>query len=958
MTPLDIVLIGFGFLTTLIIVLIVLIVLQKYRHSTFKSRMQKAQNHIDQIYHNDVLVGNPKRSSFLLRQFMTLQDQIILDKVEQKAVIETLELQKMIPKLKRRSNHIIPQIRLVAHYKLQILATPELRDFLLQRLQKERRENIKFVIVYSLLGIMDDVAFSEVMETLRHSSQEYQTRIATILNNHYNTITNYVEPYLESDCPAIQLCMLRLSIKNGNTVFSNYIITNIEEFIDAYLNGGQHDVSLCSIVDTSMQYLLIYHNEFLLSQKLFAKQHDPRIVKYVVDAHAKTTSEKSLQYLLAFYQTKEFNEYYSLALSKMVNEEQRLLLYIIEHYHTIKHPVVHRYVAKVLANKMEYILLKLQDKNAKNVRNIVIDILKDGYTSPIIEFLNTNNISELDQIIVKLIKPIVESNEWIKEDFCLYLDDEVLPLLNLTRSYPIKPKKEPPKIERSKVIWILSVVAFTIFLFPIIYVIRRHSTFGIDSWQVLLTRFVVDANIYLIIYYLVANGIYLFLTILSFYGARKQLRLWNIKTDSLLFEENLLPSISVLAPAYNEELSIIESVSSLLNLSYPNYEIIVINDGSSDKTLQTVVEYFQLKRRNYLVQDELLTRPIRGIYTNKEHPNLIVVDKVNGGKADALNVGINVSSKQYICGIDSDSVLDTDALLRLSAVTLDERYPILAFGGNIVPANGCVINRGKVEERGFADGLIPRFQSLEYLRAFTTGRVGWSQMNSLLIISGAFGLFERQSVIQIGGYITSSGVLKKDSVGEDMELVVRLTHNALKQKQKYYVKYIFHANCYTELPSDSKTLLRQRNRWHRGLIDILSYYRKLFFNPRFKQIGLLAIPYFYFFEVIGPLFEVVGYTLLILGLFLGILNPAIVLGIFVASVWLGIVISLSSLFIAEFDETSFSHKDMVLLILFAIFENFGYRQVLSFHRAYSLFTALKETGKWGDQKRKGITTKP
>jgi len=242
----------------------------------------------------------------------------------------------------------------------------------------------------------------------------------------------------------------------------------------------------------------------------------------------------------------------------------------------------------------------------------------------------------------------------------------------------------------------------------------------------------------------------------------------------------------------------------------------------------------------------------------------------------------------------------------------------------------------------------------EYIRAFTTGRIGWSDLKSLLIISGAFGLFYKKDIVEIGGYITSSGILKKDSVGEDMELVVRLTYKQMKQGKKQYIGYIYHANCYTELPSDLKTLLKQRNRWHRGLIDILSYHRRIFLNPHYKQVGMIASPYFYIFEVLGPFFEWIGYLMLALSFILGFLSATIVLAIFGLSILMGIIISLFSLYIQESQSIYMSKKDIFVLTLYAIFENFGYRQMLSIHRVYSLFTALFEKGKWGEQKRKGI----
>jgi cellulose synthase/poly-beta-1,6-N-acetylglucosamine synthase-like glycosyltransferase len=389
-------------------------------------------------------------------------------------------------------------------------------------------------------------------------------------------------------------------------------------------------------------------------------------------------------------------------------------------------------------------------------------------------------------------------------------------------------------------------------------------------------------------------------------------------------------------------------------LQYPRYEVVVVNDGSKDNTLQMLIDHFDLERKHTPIHNHVDTKHVRGVYSSPTIPNLVVVDKQNGGKADALNVGINVSKHAFVCGIDADSILEGDALLKLASTMLDDTAPFDALCGNIYPANGFTFNKGQVESRGLAKESLCRFQTIEYLRAFTSGRIGWSELRSLMIISGAFGLFQKAALVETGGYLTSSGKYKKDTVGEDMELVVRLTKQALEHKDPYRVVYVYNAYCYTELPSDMKTLLKQRNRWQRGLIDILSYHHNLGFNPKYKHIGFLGYPYYFFFEFMGPFLELEGYIMLVIALALGILNPVIILGIFTASIAFGVMVSLSAVFMTERDVLMLNKKETAILILFAILENFGYRQVISLHRVVSSFKALRESGVWGAQKRKGF----
>jgi cellulose synthase/poly-beta-1,6-N-acetylglucosamine synthase-like glycosyltransferase len=333
---------------------------------------------------------------------------------------------------------------------------------------------------------------------------------------------------------------------------------------------------------------------------------------------------------------------------------------------------------------------------------------------------------------------------------------------------------------------------------------------------------------------------------------------------------------------------------------------------------------------------------------------LTVVDKENGGKADTLNAGINISTKNYFCGIDADSLLETDTLLKLTSQMLDEEVECPAMGGNIFPINGCKVHKGTITEIQIPKNNLSRLQNIEYIRAFMAGRAGWAHIRSLLIISGAFGLFKKDRIIEIGGYLTSSGKYLKDTVGEDMELVVRLTKYMNDKKLKYKINYAFNANCWTEVPESYKVLKGQRDRWHRGLIDILTYHRAIIGNPVYGRVGMVAFPYFFLFEMTGPLLEIQGYFMVLLSIILGILDLKIALLLFSSIVLMGILTSLSALYLAEKEISFYSTKDIMILILFAFIENFGPRQVISLWRVGGYISALKKSKGWGNMVRKGF----
>jgi cellulose synthase/poly-beta-1,6-N-acetylglucosamine synthase-like glycosyltransferase len=448
--------------------------------------------------------------------------------------------------------------------------------------------------------------------------------------------------------------------------------------------------------------------------------------------------------------------------------------------------------------------------------------------------------------------------------------------------------------------------------------------------------------------------VYFVLLLLSYINVNKQVKLWKLKNMSLMFKKGMLPSISIVAPAFNEEKTVIESVNSLLNLEYPDYELILVNDGSTDQTLERLIKVYNLKRVDFVYHEKIETKSVRGVYTSISLPRLIVVDKENGGKGDSLNVGINISKKEYFCGIDADSLLEGDALLRLASMTLDQGIETPALGGNILPINGTSVNNGQIKDVKLPRGILGKLQTIEYTRAFKAGRLGWAQINGLLIISGAFGLFRTERVIRAGGYLTKSGMFHRDTVGEDMELVVRIARSMKEENLKYKICYSYNANCWTEVPEELNSLKKQRYRWHKGLIDNLDFHSKMLFNPKYGVNGLISMPYFFVFEMLGPMIEVQGIIMVILAFILGLLNIKIAMLIFIFTVMTGILISTASLAILEKDSSIFSKRDVLTLFFYAFLENFGPRQLISLWRVGSFFSMMRKPTTWDKGERKGF----
>ncbi len=369
-----------------------------------------------------------------------------------------------------------------------------------------------------------------------------------------------------------------------------------------------------------------------------------------------------------------------------------------------------------------------------------------------------------------------------------------------------------------------------------------------------------------ILFYAIAIfSIYMILAVVSAFELRRNYFIGKIANYDAILSSPFAPSISVVAPAYNESLTIVENIKALLTLYYPNFEIVIVNDGSKDDTLAKVVAAFDLELVPYVVDYKIICAEIIGVYKSKKRAfnNLTIIDKVNGGKADALNAGILISKGEYFIAIDVDSIIDPYALQKLVKPFLEEtENRVIATGGVIRIANSCVIQDGQLIEINVPDKFLPRCQVIEYNRAFLMGRLAWSRLDGLLLISGALGLFDKEIVINCGGYFSKT-------VGEDMELVVRMRKYMTENKQKYKVVYIPDPLCWTEAPSSYKILGRQRNRWTRGTIDTLFLHWNIFFNPKYGFMGLISHPFWVFFEWLAPIVEFLGIVYFILIALLG-----------------------------------------------------------------------------------------
>jgi cellulose synthase/poly-beta-1,6-N-acetylglucosamine synthase-like glycosyltransferase len=458
--------------------------------------------------------------------------------------------------------------------------------------------------------------------------------------------------------------------------------------------------------------------------------------------------------------------------------------------------------------------------------------------------------------------------------------------------------------------------------------------------------FLNGANHALFYYYLASNFAYLAMLVLALRTSAAHLR----RLESIRFDwfkgSPLIPPITLLVPAHNEGGFICTAVKNLLDLDYPQLEVIVINDGSTDNTLQSMQKDFRLRHVVAVYVPKVESAPVRGLYRSDLDPRLLVVDKEPGGsKADAVNAGLNAATSPYVCVVDGDSVLERDALLRIMVPILADPSRVVAAGGIIRVLNGSEIQGGRLRRVRLAKKSIEVIQVVEYLRAFLIGREAWARGNMLMIVSGAFGVFRTDLVRAIGGY-------RAFAIGEDFDLVARLHRHLLERGSEYRIEFVPDPVCWTEVPSDLRSLARQRARWHKGLLDVLWPNRDMLFRVRYGRIGSLALPYLWLFELLAPVVEITGFATVLLAALFGALSRTLSLEFLLFGYGFATVISLGSVLQEELTYKRYNDwQDVARLVSYCFLEHFPYRQLHLIWRLQGLIQYFRGDMAWRPLKR-------
>lgn len=826
-------------------------------------------------------------------------------------------------------------VRALGAFRLRYFDRERSVEALNARLRVERTRTVKLRIADSLVNLGEAVSVDAILDSLHGESPEFAERMVAVcspLAGAFAAAFARRKPVDESE----RLFFIRSARRYPCEAYGDFLLAEAER-------GGP--------LGREAARVLLKTRPSVLESPRFLSNPDPDVRSIAVGSLGRRDDPAGIERLFSFLSDPETRDAGMYALRVLVSRSAGNLKRILRRFYREEDPVVRDALADILQDRIDFFLYDILTQRGMAVRKLAETLLDSGRPFGIASFLNRNRDARIEEEIFRSVRPRLAGRDDLARGFAAALKPDVRERLGLPPSETPGRTRRPVAKPEDRPVMIAAL--FLLVLAPVAAFMLGRGPAGIDPAAALssFSRGYVSTFAF---YAIAVNAVSLFLLFFSTRELAERLRAKRSRSASSLYTENMLPSVSIIVPAFREEKSIVESVKALLNMKYPEYEVIVVNDGSPDRTMETLIESFGLERTEPRRISVIGTEPTLGWYRCPGRPELLVIDKANGGKADALNAGIEAARRDYVCGIDADSILEPDALLRAAALTLDSEEELVAAGGNILPVNGCDIRSGDLARIGIPSSPIAAFQTVEYLRAFLSGRLGWARLKCLLIISGAFGLFSRKRVVEAGGYMTRNGPMRKDTVGEDMELVVRLARTLRERNIPHAIRYAFDANCWTEVPEDLRTLSRQRDRWQRGLLEILSRHRAMIMNPRYGRIGLVGMPYYLLFETIGPFYELLGYAAATVSLALGLIDAGTALFAFASAVLSGVLVSVASLAAAERQVLYFSVKETWKLLAFAVLENFGYRQLMGATRATAYVGYLFGHGGWGAQKRKGF----
>lgn len=446
----------------------------------------------------------------------------------------------------------------------------------------------------------------------------------------------------------------------------------------------------------------------------------------------------------------------------------------------------------------------------------------------------------------------------------------------------------------------------------------------------MLIKMIYALNLTILWYFILLSFGYIILLIASIPDiifTFKQAEIGNVIS---LLRSHTLPPVTAIIPAYNEEKNVLETVNSILNSAYPNIHAIVINDGSTDQTLENLITTFHLYKVIPIIPQKIKTvSAVKGYYRSKIYKNLVIIDTDHSDKSDCLNVGVNACRSPLFATIDADTLLvEPEAISNIVFSMLTKPHTV-AVGGAVYILNGCTFKNGQIIEAKMSYNLVTALQTCEYLRSFLFSRSGWNILGGTLCYAGAFTLFDKQAVLKINGFDVNN-------IAMDFEIIAHLQATRFEHQYPYRISYTPASIAWTDVPETFKSYWHQRVNWQSGSLQSLMKYKRLLFNPKYQIVGFVTYPFFLFGEILGAIVEFTAYILILASWYMGILDVYGAILFFIICWGFVAFITMATTLMSFITFNKYRRlKDLIWMMLLVVVEQFGFRQFSVLNRVYA-----------------------
>lgn len=905
---------------------------------SFKKNKRLEKNILNSFLNKSISKVKKRDIDLFVGNYSELMDNVHMSSEEKELIKSAVKNSNFIKLNGKLLNSIFIKSRIKSTVILAFIGGKESVKLLEQRLIKEKNYIVKLYIINSLIIQDSHISDRLIYESLIEAPIWYQKRFCKLIMEY----KEYFYQSLDSVIDRKEVEIKKAIIYIGSIYYDIRLKKFMLEEIDSKLIKKSYKTSPKKRKNLyfTLECLAVHYHKSLDHER-YLESDDINIREIAIKSLEKYGGVYSFDRVMEHVKDKEVLDVVKSSILTLLENDDSLTRHVSQLFIEEQNKGFLDVYAYVLSYKIDYFAHRLVSSERKKMRKIIEKIIFHNYNMGIIDYLNKNKNLEVENEIIDLLNNVFEIDGSTTKDYTLYLDMDLKRKMHLrSEGFYISPYKMK-SLSTYKKIFISVLFTFTLLSMPALYFLININNVRLMSAAEIINGIMLDIPVYLGFYYVIINSMYIIMCVISINSSEKQKYMEKVKRKVKVFERALLPSISIIIPISNHKKYLIDGLNGYLNIKYPDYDVILVDDGSDDESFELLSDYYGLYKEDFNIEKLEDYPSIRSIYRSRKNINLVYVDKKRTGKSDCLDLGSILSDKDYVCAADIDGVMDQDYLYKMASRTNDEEEETVAVLGNIVPINDCEKVKGCIYKYNLPRTLIGKLQYIDLFRNYINLKIARGSMNNILMPAGSFCLFKRDKLMDIGGYRGYEFEFKSDTNKEDLDIMYRLIKHMHDNLLPYRISYNSFGNYYRVLPDNILTLRKLRRRWQREYLDAVITHSDMLLNPNYGLTGEFNSVFNLILEVLAPLFEIFALCILIIVAISGKLSLDV--GVFVLfGITLGTIASVLPICMINSESEKSSILDVFKLVLLSVISTFGYMQIVRAFKISDVIGAVRK----------------